>query len=93
MVNTCSPKVSFLLVLFNFTLFKRIDILQLWEEAPSDVYFAMKVTVKIMSKDSLKRSSGLIVAKMNPDQIFIEGRPMPNLLLAFVKDSASKDLC
>ena len=53
----------------------------------------MKVTVKIMPKDSLKRSSGLIVAKMNPDEISIEGRPMPNSLLAFVKDSASKDLC
>ena len=72
---------------------KKLTILQLWKEAPSNVFFAMHVTIKIKQKDTLKESSGLIVAKMNPDEILIEGWPMPKPLLAFVKDLASKDVC
>ena len=37
------------------------------EEVPSDVFFGMKVDVKVESIDSLKKSSGLLVANMTPD--------------------------
>ena len=36
------------------------------EEVPSDVFFGMKVNVKVESIDSLKKSSGLLVPKITP---------------------------
>ena len=56
-------------------LTKRPDVYPNWddpesdeEEVPSDVFFGMKVNVKVESIDSLKKSSGLLVANMTPDQ-------------------------
>ena len=84
---------------FNFKVFlcKRPEVYPTWngesdeEEAPPEVYFCMKVSVKIVPMDSLQKSSGLLVAKMNPDELLVEGKPMPRRLLSFVKDLASKD--
>ena len=42
------------------------------EEALPDVYFCMKASVKIEPMDSLKKSSGLLVAKMSPDSLLFE---------------------
>ena len=78
-------------------LCKRPEVYPTWngesdeEEAPPEVYFCMKVSVKIVPMDSLQKSSGLLVAKMNPDELLVEGKPMPRRLLSFVKDLASKD--
>ena len=62
-------------------LTKRPDIYPNWddpegdeEEVPSDVFFSMKVYVKVKSIDSLKKSSGLLVANMTPDNLLFEDR-------------------
>ena len=81
-------------------LTKRPDIYPNWddpegdeEEVPSDVFFSMKVYVKVKSIDSLKKSSGLLVANMTPDNLLFEEKPMPKILLSYVKNLASKDMC
>ena len=84
---------------FNFKVFlcKRPEVYPTWngesdeEEAPPEVYFCMEVSVKIVPMDSLQKSCGFLVAKMNPDELLVEGKPMPKRLLSFVKDLASKD--
>ena len=68
------------------------------EEVPSDVFFGMKVDVKVKSIDSLKnffflKSSGLLVTNMTPDNLLFEEKPMPKTLLSYVKNLASKDMC
>ena len=87
---------------FEFKVFltKRPDIYPYWddpgsdeEEVPSDVFFGMKVNVKVESIDSLKKSSGLLVANMTPDNLLFEEKPMPKILLSYVKNLASKDMC
>ena len=83
---------------FEFKVFltKRPDIYPYWddpgsdeEEVPSDVFFGMKVNVKVESIDSLKKSSGLLVANMTPDNLLFEEKPMPKILLSYVKNLAS----
>ena len=87
---------------FDFKVFltKRPEVYPNWdepesdeEELPADVFFAMKVTVKVESIDSLKKSSGLLVANMTPDNLLVEEKPMPKILLSYVKNLASKDMC
>ena len=57
------------------------------------MFFGMKVDVKVESIDSLKKSSGLLVANMTPDNLLFEEKPMPKTLLSYVKNLASKDMC
>ena len=52
----------------------------------------MKVKVKVESIDSLKKSSGLVVANMTSDNLLFE-ETMPKVLLSYVKNFASKDMC
>ena len=87
---------------FEFKVFltKRPEVYPNWdepesdeEEVPSDVFFGMKVNVKVESIDSLKKSSGLLVANMTPDNLLFEEKPMPKILLSYVKNLASKDMC
>ena len=87
---------------FEFKVFltKRPEVYPKWddpesdeEEVPSDVFFGMKVHVKIESIDSLKKRSGLLVANMTPDNLLFEEKPMPKILLSYVKNLASKDMC
>ena len=87
---------------FDFKVFltKRPEVYPNWdepesdeEELPADVFFAMKVSVKVESIDSLKKSSGLLVANMTPDNLLVEEKPMPKILLSYVKNLASKDMC
>ena len=63
------------------------------DEAPSDIFYSMKVSVKLLRMDSLKKSSGLLVGNMNPDELLVEGRPLPDSLLSYVKAFANKDMC
>ena len=87
---------------FEFKVFltKRPEVYPKWddpesdeEEVPSDVFFGMKDNVKIESIDSLKKSSGLLVANMTPDNLLFEEKPMPKILSSYVKNLASKDMC
>lgn len=90
--------------LFDFRVFltKRPEVWPRWslmdpvsddDEAPSDIFYAMKVSVKLLRMDSLKKSSGLLVGNMNPDELLVEGRPLPDSLLSYVKAFANKDMC
>ena len=87
---------------FEFKVFltKRPEVYPNWddpesdeEEVPSDVFFGMKVNVKVESIDYLKKSSRLLVANMTPDNLLFEKKPMPKILLSYVKNLASKDMC
>ena len=49
----------------------------------------MKVKIKVESIDSLKMSSGLVLAS----DLLFEEKPMPKTLLSYVKNLASKDMC
>ena len=82
---------------FEFKVFltKRPEVYPNWddpesdeEEVPSDVFFGMKVNVKVESIDYLKKSSRLLVANMTPDNILLEEKPMPKNLLSNVKNLA-----
>ena len=83
---------------FEFKVFltKRPEVYPSWddqesddEEVPADVLFGMKVDVKVESIDSLKKSCGVLVANMTPGK----EKPLPNILLTYVKTFASKDMC
>ena len=50
------------------------------------------VDIKVESIDSLKKSSGLVVANMTSDNLLFE-ETMPKVLLSYVKNFASKDMC
>ena len=89
---------------FNFRVFlsKRPEVWPRWnfmdpvsddDEAPSDVFFSMKVSVALVQMDSLKKSSGLLVGNMNPDKLVVEGKPLPDSLLSYVKAFANEDMC
>ena len=57
------------------------------------MFFGMEVNVKVDSIDSLKKSSRLLVANMTPDNLLFEEKPMPKILLSYVNNLASKDMC
>ena len=86
---------------FSFQVFltKRPEVYPTWggesdeEEAPPDVFFSMRASVKIVAMDSLQKSCGVLLAKMKPDELLFEGKSMPKILLSFVKNLASKDMC
>ena len=84
---------------FEFKVFltERPEVYPSWdesddEEVSSDVFFCMKVSIKVESIDSLKKSSGLVVANMTSDNLLFE-ETMPKVLLSYVKNFASKDMC
>ena len=52
-------------------------------------FFGMKVDVKVESIDSFKKSCGVLEANMTPGK----EKPLPNILLTYVKTFASKDMC
>ena len=88
--------------MFEFKVFltKKPEVYPSWddqesddEEVPADVFFGMKVDVKVESIDSLKKSCGVLVANMTPDNLLFEEKPMPKTLLSYVKNLASKDMC
>ena len=82
---------------FEFKVFltERPEVYPSWdesddEEGPVPVFFCMKVKIKVESIDSLKMSSGLVLAS---DNLLFEEKPMPKTLLSYVKNLASRDMC
>ena len=90
---------------FRVFLCKRPEIYPSWnldvpesdeEEAPQNPFFCMQVSVKVLSIDSLQKKSGLVVVKLLEENhnvpLLVEGRPMPESVVAYVQDLTSKYL-